>query len=122
MALIPAPAFGQIVAAMGALSCAATLRLRFTLLQPGADGKRLTLAQVVRRMFLVVVSLAIYGMQVWQGIEVSHADAHSTGAFIFVSSLIVCAYGIALTRMWSLLGARKNSLFAWLNVLNDIDE
>jgi hypothetical protein len=39
-----------------------------------------------------------------------------------VSSLIVATYGIALARMWSLLGARKDSLFAWLNVLNDIEE
>lgn len=122
VALIPTPAFGYVVAVMGALSCVATLRLAFNLLQPGADGKRLTLLQVARRMSLVLASIIIYGMQVWQGIQVPRGPTHDTDAFIFVAFLLVAVYGIALARMWSLLGARKNSLFAWLNVLNDIEE
>jgi len=109
VALIPARAFGPIVCVMGALSFVATMRLGYTLLRPGADGKRLTITQVMRRSSLVLASLIIYGMQVWQGVEASNADPHSTGAFIFVASLLVAVYGIALTRMWSLLGARRTA-------------
>ncbi|HEY8325640.1 MAG TPA: hypothetical protein VIG77_14170 [Ktedonobacterales bacterium] len=122
VALIPTEAFGPIVGMMGALAFVATLRLAYKLLHPGADGKRLTLTQIVRRMTLVLASLIIYGLQVWQSFEVPSGSTHNTGVFIFVSSLIVATYGIALARMWSLLGARKDSLFAWLNVLNDIEE
>lgn len=122
VALIPTPAFGPIVGLMGALAFVATLRLAYKLLHPGADGKRLTLAQIVRRMSLVAASLIIYGLQVWQSFEVPGGSPHDTDVFVFISSLIVATYGIALARMWSLLGARKDSLFAWLNVLNDIEE
>lgn len=120
VALIPIAGVGPIVTLMGALSCVATLRLTVSLLRRHADGKRLTLTQLARRMALVVASLVIYGLETWQGAQVpttSNADAITVVTF-----LIVATYGLALARMWSLLGARKDSIFAWLNVLNDIED
>lgn len=46
----------------------------------------------------------------------------SAGAFGVAAVQLVGVYGLALLRMWSLMGARKDSLFAWLSVLNDLDD
>lgn len=121
VALIPTARVGPVVALMGALSCVATVRLAINLLHRRTDGRRLKLTQLARRMSLVVASLVIYGLEIWQGIQIPTTARSNTDAIIFVSFLIVGAYGLALTRMWSLLGARKDSVFAWLNVLNDIE-
>lgn len=120
VALIPIAGVGPIVTLMGALSCAATVRLAISLLRRRADGKRLTLTQLARRMSLIVASLVIYGLETWQGAQV--ATTSNADAIVVVTLLLVSIYGLALTRMWSLLGARKDSIFAWLNVLNDLEE
>ena len=121
VALIPTAGVGPVVALMGALSCVATSRLAINLLRRD-DGKRLTLTQLARRLSLIVASLVIYGLEIWQGFQIPTTANVNPDAIIFVAFLIVATYGLALTRMWSLLGARKDSVFAWLNVLNDIEE
>lgn len=122
VALIPTAGVGPVVALMGAFSCVATSRLAINLLLRRDDGKRLTLTQLARRLSLIVASLVIYGLEIWQGFQLPTTANVNPDAIIFVAFLIVATYGLALTRMWSLLGARKDSVFAWLNVLNDIEE
>ena len=122
VALIPTAGVGPVVGLMGAFSCVATSRLAINLLLRRDDGKRLTLTQLARRLSLIVASLVIYGLEIWQGFQLPTTANVNPDAIIFVAFLIVATYGLALTRMWSLLGARKDSVFAWLNVLNDIEE
>lgn len=119
--LIPKPTIGPVLILVGTLSCVSTLRLAINLLR-GRNGKRLSPMQFVRRTSLVATSLLIYGLQVWQGAQMVRASHLTSDAFAIVTILIILVYGLALVRMWALLGARRDSMFAWLSVLNDLDD
>jgi hypothetical protein len=121
--LIPLNTVGPVTVMLGILSCIATVRLTVGLLQNSGDHHmRLTLTQLVRRMSLGVGSLLIYGLEIWQGAQVIVVGGRAAEAVAGIAFLIVCVYGLALMRMWSLLGARKESLLAWFSILNDLRE
>lgn len=121
VALIPLATVGAVLILMGVLSCVATIRLAVNLLTgAGRGGRRLSPLQIVRRLSLVLASLVIYGLQIWQGAQIT-AGAHGIAAYSGAAILIVSIYGLALVRMWNLLGARKDSILAWFSVLNDLD-
>lgn len=91
----------------------------FALLQTARAAWQLWPTQVTARTFiqrlgLVVVALAIYGLQFRDAYQLLHAlppDA-STGSEI---SVLFALYAFALGRSWELLGARRGILSARLN-------
>ena len=122
VALIPLPIFSQGLIALGTFALVATLRLAITLLRSRGKSARMTVSQVIRRLSLVVISLGVYGTEVWQGTQLVVSGQHDAVAFSTPAFLIIATYGLALVRMWSLLGARRDSLLGWLSVLTDLDE
>lgn len=120
--LIPRATVGPVTVTLGILSCVATIRLTINLLWTSEGRKSLTPTRLVRRMSLVAASLVIYGLEIWQGGQMVWAGVRTNDAFANITILIVLVYGLALMRMWSLLGARKDSFFAWFNILNDLDQ
>lgn len=122
VALIPAPSLAYAMVTVGAVSTLATLRLaRHLFTGQSRSAGRLTLVQLIRRLFLVTATLVVYvwevvlgGQQLWGRLSVTHLVS---GASI----LIVTAFGIILVRMWSLLGARRNSILSWFSVIDDAD-
>ncbi|HZC05125.1 MAG TPA: hypothetical protein VE338_05740 [Ktedonobacterales bacterium] len=121
--LIPLNTVGPVTIMLGILSCTATVRLTVGLLHSGDEHRtRLTLTQLVRRMSLGVGSLLIYGLEIWQGARVIVVGGRGAETVAGIAFLIVFIYGLALVRMWSLLGARKESLLAWFSILNDLHE
>jgi hypothetical protein len=122
VALVPQPGLGYALVIVGVTSALATIRLARRLFAGrGAQRKRLGLLDVARRLALVAASLFIYGTEVWWGAAMLLGSAHGADPFIATSFLIVGGYGLVLLRMWSLLGARRESVFGWLSVLNDLD-
>jgi len=122
VALVPEPGLGYALVIVGVSSALATIRLARRLFAGrGAQRQRLGPLDVARRLALVVASLFIYGTEVWWGMAMLLGAAHHNDPFIATSFLIVGGYGLVLLSMWSLLGARRESVFGWLSVLNDLD-
>ncbi|HEY7849750.1 MAG TPA: hypothetical protein VIC27_06770 [Ktedonobacterales bacterium] len=123
VALIPVPALGYVLVIIGVSSCLATIRLAGRLFTEGKPTRRrLGLPGVARRLALVAASLVIYGSEVWWGAQTLLGAARRDDAIIATAFLIVGGYGLVLVRMWALLGARRQSIFSWLSVLNVADE
>lgn len=123
VALVPAPTLGSVLTAAGVMAVVSTIRLANHLFAGRWRGKgRLSAIQFARRLVLVVASLAIYGSEVLLGVRVLAGNVGPDSAFAATCFFIVGGYSLALVRMWSLLGARKDSFFAWLSIVNEIDE
>ncbi|HEX8994849.1 MAG TPA: hypothetical protein VF812_02340 [Ktedonobacterales bacterium] len=122
VALIPQATMGAILIVMGTLSCLATVRLAVNLLMGSGAARRLSAPRIMRRSSLALASLTIYALEIWQGAQIVATGTHGGARFSAVAVLIVTVYGLALVRMWNLLGARNDSILAWFSVLNDLDE
>ncbi len=123
IALIPIPALSGALLLLGILSCLATARLvaNFFVGRWRQNG-RLEPLRLIRRLSLAAASLTIYGFEVWLGLENLTGAKYGESLFNATAILIVGGYGLALTRMWTLLGARKDSILAWFSVLNDVED
>lgn len=123
VALIPVTAIGDALLLLGSLSCVATIRLvmNFTVGRWRPKG-RLDPQRMIRRLAMAAASLTIYGCEVWLGVEGVTGAVRGDTLFSATAILIVGGYALALARMWSLLGARKDSIFAWFSVLNDAED
>ena len=76
---------------------------------------------LLRRAFLVLLSVALYGLELWNGFQL-YTNPSQPG---YVYSLISCllgAFGLGLIRAWELLGVRRYGLLGWLNPLRDIPD
>jgi len=122
VALIPAVMLGGALFALGIMACIATVRLATHLFSGGWRKGRLGLVQIIRRFALVAASLTIYGMEVWLGARSLWGSEPTGTTFSAASILIVGGYALVLVRMWSLLGAHKDSFLAWFSLLNDVDD
>ncbi len=75
-----------------------------------------TWQNVVRRMWLTVLSLYLYIQTLIYAIQLlispTRGDLVSS-----IGELLLGIYGIALLRAWELLGVQRSGLFAWLNPL-----
>jgi hypothetical protein len=76
---------------------------------------------VVRRLFLILVSFIIYGFEFYNAILI-FKEPNIVGNFYALAGLLLCVYGIGLTRAWQLLGARRFGLGGWLSPLRELDE
>jgi hypothetical protein len=76
---------------------------------------------VVRRVFLILVSIIIYGYEFYYAILII-LKSNSVGNIYTLAGLLLGVYGIGLTRAWQLLGARRFGLGGWLSPLRELDE
>ena len=76
---------------------------------------------VVRRVFLILVSIIIYGYEFYFAILII-LEPNSVGNIYSLAGLLLGVYGIGLTRAWQLLGARRFGLGGWLSPLQEVNE
>ena len=76
---------------------------------------------IVRRVFLILVSIIIYGYEFYFAILII-LEPNSVGNIYTLAGLLLGVYGIGLTRAWELLGARRFGLGGWLSPLRELNE
>jgi hypothetical protein len=77
----------------------------------------------LRRAFLVLLSLGLYGLELVNGLQLLNAPSSSQAPIVF--DLLWCligAFSIGLIRAWELLGAQRYGLLGWLSPLRDLNE
>lgn len=118
-ALIPRLNIGAVALVMSTLALTHSLALGWRLLvQRGVWHDRLG---VVRRLFLVLVSVILYGYELWYSIVLTR-ETSPVPAVSVLATIVLSVYGLGLTRAWELLGARRGGLFGWLSVLHEIED
>jgi hypothetical protein len=76
---------------------------------------------MVRRSALIVVSLLLYGDEVYSGAQLLLSPADS-GLVWVLALLMLGFYAIGIARAWQLLGARKFGLSDWLSPIHDVED
>jgi hypothetical protein len=114
-ALIP-DTIGPFTLLMSALGITSSSFLAWNLLK-----ERERWQNVLRRVFLIVVSLIIYGFEVYNAILIIK-EPEIVGNFYALAGLLLGVYGLGLARAWQLLGARRFGLGAWLSPLQELNE
>jgi hypothetical protein len=114
-ALIPGSNLGWVTLVMSLVSLLNTLSLGWTLLR-----QRFTPQQLLRRAFMIAVSLTLYGFELYYAMQLLQFPSQPDPIFI-LAGLLVGVYGLGLLRAWELLGARRYGLLGWLNPLRDTD-
>src|SRR5579863_4265549 len=71
---------------------------------------------VVRRMWLITVSLYLYVQTFIRAIQLLMTP-NQEGLVFTIGGLLMGIYSIALLRAWELLGVQRTGLLAWLNPL-----
>ncbi|MEO8955697.1 MAG: hypothetical protein ACR2H5_17940 [Ktedonobacteraceae bacterium] len=74
-----------------------------------------------RRVFLILVSLAIYGAEFYYALRLTITSSSIDSAYT-LAALLLAVYGIGLIRAWELLGVNRFGLLSWLNPLYDVNE
>jgi len=74
---------------------------------------------LLRRAFLVIISVALYGLEIWNA-YLLFTNPSQVGYVYNLISFILGAFAIGLIRAWELLGVRRYGLFGWLNPLHDL--
>jgi hypothetical protein len=77
--------------------------------------------RMIRRQTLVLLSVAIYGLQLRYALQLLGVP-RQVGALYGLVYLLFPVYAIGLGRSWELLGARSEGLLAWLSPLHDVEE
>jgi hypothetical protein len=116
-ALIPQISIGWFVAIMAGLGLSNSLNLGIRLFRRGAPRRWLTM---LRRGLLVLLSLGIYGFQMYVGINLIKSPTITDWVWS-VAFLMLGVYGLGLTRAWELLGAPRYTLLAWLSPMHDVN-
>jgi len=75
----------------------------------------------LRRAFLVVLSLVLYGLELLNALTLSF-DPSQVAALYGLILLLVGVFALGLIRAWELLGVQRYGLFGWLNPLRDVNE
>ena len=75
----------------------------------------------LRRAFLVVLSLGLYGLELLNALHLS-SDPSQVGDLYGLIFVIVGVFALGLIRAWELLGVQRYGLFGWLNPLRDVNE
>jgi len=114
-ALIPG-ATGSTTLVMSSLGLLNSLILGIRLLKHPKSWQ-----DIIRRMFLIIVSLVIYGFEFSDalGLTITHT---AVGNAYSLAVLLIPVYGIGLTRAWELLGVNRFGLLAWLSPLREVNE
>jgi hypothetical protein len=114
-ALIPGVSLGWVTVTMSILGLWTTAHQGWSLLKHPTGWQ-----STIRRVFLILVSMTVYGFELYVATILIKAPSDPYAAFS-LATLVAVAYGLGLTRAWQLLGARRFSLANWLNPLQDVD-
>ncbi len=74
---------------------------------------------MLRRAFLVVVSLGLYGYEFYFAVLLLQFRGQNNPIFA-LATLLTGIYGLGLVRAWELLGVHRNGLLGWLSPLRDV--
>lgn len=75
----------------------------------------------LRRVFLILVSLAIYGDEFYYALRLTITSSAVDSAYA-LAGLLLAVYGVGLIRAWELLGVNRFGLLSRLNPLYDVNE
>lgn len=105
---IPDLSLGSVALALSAFGLVQTLHVAWRLWP-----RQVTARSLIQRMALVVVALAIYGLQFGDAFQLIHLPSATVTAGI-ETGILFALYAFALGRSWELLGARRGILLARL--------
>ena len=74
----------------------------------------------LRRVFLILISLAIYGAEFYYALRLTITPSAVDSAYT-LASLLLAVYSVGLIRAWELLGVNRFGLLSWLNPLYDVN-
>ena len=75
----------------------------------------------LRRVFLILISLAIYGDECYHALRLTITSS-AVGSAYTLAGLLLAVYGVGLIRAWELLGVNRFGVLSWLNPLHDVNE
>jgi hypothetical protein len=115
-ALIPHFNFGSIIVPFSLVCLSTSLIQAWNLLRRTRSWQSL-----LRRAFLVLLSLALYGLELLNGIQLI-TDPSQVGIVYGLVACLLGAFALGLIRAWELLGVHRYGLMGWLNPLRDVPE
>jgi hypothetical protein len=115
-ALIPNFNIGFVIMPFSAVCLLTILIQAWYLLRPRKGWPSL-----LRRAFLVSLSVALYGLELWNGFQL-FTDPSQPGNVYGLISCLLGAFALGLIRAWELLGVRRYGLLGWLNPLRDLPD
>ena len=74
---------------------------------------------MVRRVVILVVSLVLYGFELYYAVQLLRFPGQSNPVFA-LTALLMGIYGIGLVHAWELIGVRRYGLLSWLSPLRDV--
>lgn len=113
-ALIPSTNLGWTAMVLSLVGLFNTFMLGWNLLSQRSHWRNM-----VRRAIILVVSLALYGFELYYAVQLLRFPGQSNPVFA-VASLLMGIYGIGLVHAWELIGVRRYGLLSWLSPLRDV--
>jgi len=111
--LIPRTSISGIVITLSASALLGTLRVGWRIWR-----ERSGWAPLMRGLFLLLGSLIVYSLELWNGISLARKP-NEDRPVLFIVYLLFAAYGISLARAWGLLGAPRRGLLTGLLQISD---
>lgn len=116
--LIPHYNFGTAIVPYGGLCLLTSLLQAWHLLREPKGWQ-----SWLRRAFLVLLSMGLYGLELALGFQLLAAPSSSQGGIVFgLVWCLIAAFAIGLIRAWELLGAQRYGLMGWLSPLRDLND
>jgi hypothetical protein len=116
VALIPRFPYGSIIVPFSGLCLLTSLIQAWQLLRLRKGWQSL-----LRRAFLVLLSVALYGLELVNGVQLLAAPSQ-VGIIYALISCLLGAFALGLIRAWELLGVHRYGLFGWLSPLRDVND
>jgi len=115
-ALIPRFNFGTVIVPVSSLCLATSLLQAWQLLR-----LRKGWPSLLRRAFLVLLGVALYGLELVYGLQLL-IDPSQIGIVYGLVFMLWGAFALGLIRAWELLGVHRYGLLGWLNPLRDVND
>jgi len=116
VALIPHINIGVVIVPFSGLCLVTSLIQSWQLLRLRKGWQSL-----LRRAFLVLLSVGLYGLELLNGWQI--LTAHSQAGMLYgLVSCLLGAFALGLIRAWELLGVHRYGLLGWLSPLRDLKD
>jgi hypothetical protein len=116
VALIPHIDFGLVIVPVSGLCLVISLIQAWPLLR-----RRKGWQSLLRRAFLVVLSVGLYGLELLNGLQLLTAPSQA-GIIYGLVSCLIGAFALGLIRAWELLGVQRYGVLGWLSPLRDLTD